>query len=236
MPEGVITEVVDGFATIDFLDSSLRGPALNRLLAVGGPGSIQTVTREGPRRKYRVPEGNAKDAGLLDSPGDVVRGDQGYAQALAEATQQVKDEAIRPPTPTSAGNTYSGQTTFDEARATDHVYSTLTPGSGTGELYPPPHGDVINTVAAAAVEHPHAVPAPVVVRPAAVSVDFVGAGSTGLTGPVETASEPEVPEGEPSENWKRDELDAYARSKGLDTADLPNKHAVLEAINGHQNP
>ena len=63
MPEGVISEVVDGFATIDFVDGSLKGAALARLMDIGGPASIQTITREGPRRKYRVPEGNAAQAG-----------------------------------------------------------------------------------------------------------------------------------------------------------------------------
>ncbi|AYD82011.1 hypothetical protein I5G60_gp16 [Mycobacterium phage Saguaro] len=66
MPQGIIATVDDGFATIDFVDPSLRGPALTRLVEIGGPETIETLTRVGPRRQYRVPEGNAREAGLLD--------------------------------------------------------------------------------------------------------------------------------------------------------------------------
>jgi hypothetical protein len=66
MPQGIVATVEDGFATLDFVDKSLRGPGLNRLLDIGGPATIETITRKGPRRTYRVPEGNARLAGLLD--------------------------------------------------------------------------------------------------------------------------------------------------------------------------
>lgn len=66
MPEGVVTTVEDGFATIDFVDRKQRGPGLQRLIALYGPEVIETLTRQGPRRLYRVPEGNAREAGLLD--------------------------------------------------------------------------------------------------------------------------------------------------------------------------
>lgn len=68
MPEGVVTTVEDGFATIDFVDRKQRGPGLSRLIALYGPEVIETLTRQGPRRLYRVPEGNAREAGLLDGP------------------------------------------------------------------------------------------------------------------------------------------------------------------------
>jgi hypothetical protein len=67
MPQGVEVVIEDGFATIDFIDKGLRGPGLAKLLEVGGPGTIDTLTRDGPRRKYRVAEGNAREAGLLDA-------------------------------------------------------------------------------------------------------------------------------------------------------------------------
>ncbi|QNL30140.1 hypothetical protein SEA_MARIOKART_13 [Gordonia phage Mariokart] len=70
MPEGIIAEVDEGFATIDFVDRSLRGPGLAKLIEIGGGESIDTLTRSGPRRQYRVPEGNAREAGLLDDPAD----------------------------------------------------------------------------------------------------------------------------------------------------------------------
>jgi hypothetical protein len=147
MPEGVIAEVVDGFATIDFVDAKQRGPALQRLIAIGGPGSIETVTREGPRRKYRVPEGNAQEAGLLDgSSGDVLRGDSGYAEALRTADTQQRENPDRPAGP-STSQTYVGTTSVTEARqSTAHVSTTTAEGSGTGETIAPPHGDVIEQV------------------------------------------------------------------------------------------
>ncbi len=67
MPDGIVATVEDdGFATLDFVDQSLRGPSLATLLNIGGPDSIETLTRRGPRRLYRVPEGNAREAGLID--------------------------------------------------------------------------------------------------------------------------------------------------------------------------
>ncbi|WP_166905924.1 hypothetical protein [Mycobacterium sp. DL440] len=65
MPTGVDVAVEDGFATIEFVDPSLRGPGLGKLLEVGTPPElIEKVTR--PRLAYIVPEGNARLAGLLD--------------------------------------------------------------------------------------------------------------------------------------------------------------------------
>lgn len=69
MPYGVTAIVEGGFATLDFTDSRLRATALGVLLDIGGPETIETDTG-GPRRTYRVPEGNAREAGLLDDPGD----------------------------------------------------------------------------------------------------------------------------------------------------------------------
>ncbi|WP_201792998.1 hypothetical protein LIX17_06815 [Mycobacterium avium subsp. hominissuis] len=92
MPEtrtaGVDVVVADGFATIDFVDRELRGPALAKLIDIGGPGSVEPLTRKGPRKRYRVPEGNAREAGLLDDSSAVdalASGDTGHAQRLADA-------------------------------------------------------------------------------------------------------------------------------------------------------
>lgn len=116
MPKGVEVVVDDGFAEIDFVDPVLRGPGLAKLIDVGGAETVETLTREGPRRKYRVPEGNAREAGLID-----------------------------------------------EATST-----------------PPP---------------------------------------------------PAYPDGEPSDEWKLDQLKAFAASKGLDATDLRSKADVLALIN-----
>lgn len=65
MPLGVNVEVDGGYARISFPDQSKVGPALHALLATGAPIEIRTG---GPRRVYIVPEGNAREAGLLDAP------------------------------------------------------------------------------------------------------------------------------------------------------------------------
>lgn len=66
MTEGVHVEVQDGFAHIQFLDSQQRGPALAKLLELGGSELIDIDTRSSSRKTYIVLEGMARDAGLLD--------------------------------------------------------------------------------------------------------------------------------------------------------------------------
>jgi hypothetical protein len=67
MPAGVLVVVENGFATIDFVDKAKRGPALAKLFEIGTPpDAIEKLTRSGPRAVYLVPEGNAREAGLLD--------------------------------------------------------------------------------------------------------------------------------------------------------------------------
>lgn len=101
MPSGVETFVDDGFATIDFVDPSLRGQGLAKLIEIGGPESVETITRDGPRRKYRVPEGNATEAGLLDNRVDATaRGDLKFASALAAADPIAEGGTFRPDMPT----------------------------------------------------------------------------------------------------------------------------------------
>lgn len=64
---GIQIEIVDGFAHIEFLDSSVRGGALRALLDAGGPGLIDVDT-SGTRKTYIVPESVAQQAGLLTTP------------------------------------------------------------------------------------------------------------------------------------------------------------------------
>lgn len=72
MPAGVEVLVEDGFAIIDFTDQALRGRGLAKLLERTPPEFIEKLTRgHGPRPVYRVPEGNAREAGLLDDSGPV---------------------------------------------------------------------------------------------------------------------------------------------------------------------
>lgn len=92
MPAGVDVLVEDGYATIAFIDSSQKGTALSRLLAIGGPAAIEVLTREGPRRAYRVPECNARAAGLLDEPAPV----KPAAESSTAATEPKKRGPGRP--------------------------------------------------------------------------------------------------------------------------------------------
>lgn len=97
MPAGIIATVDDGFATIEFVDQSKRAKALADLVEIGGPGSIETITRDGPRRKYRVPAQFATQAGLLDGDetGKVwsAGADTGAAAALVAADPNVNPGA-----------------------------------------------------------------------------------------------------------------------------------------------
>lgn len=68
MPEGVSTFVDEnGDAHVSFLDVSKKAEGIAALLATGAPIVIDT---SGPRRSYVVPEGNAREAGLVDESDD----------------------------------------------------------------------------------------------------------------------------------------------------------------------
>lgn len=66
MAEGILAEVEDGFARIQFLDKSKVGPSLAKLIELGGPELIDIDTRSNPRKTYIVPESIAQEAGLLE--------------------------------------------------------------------------------------------------------------------------------------------------------------------------
>lgn len=65
MPAGVNVEVDGGYARISFPDASKKGPGLHALLRTGAPIDVRTGGRF---KVYIVPEGNAREAGLLDAP------------------------------------------------------------------------------------------------------------------------------------------------------------------------
>lgn len=53
--------------------------------------------------------------------------------------------------------------------------------------------------------------------------------------PLDEPAEKTWPDGDPEDDWKRPELDAYAKAvKGLDTSDLKTEADVLAAINDDQ--
>lgn len=189
MPAGVDVVVEDGFATIEFVDRSLRGPSLAKLLEVGTPPElIEKVTL--PRLAYIVPEGNARLAGLLDEV-------------------DVPEFADGGPIPVGD---------YSVPVAIDSGY--LMPGDGVPEqgieAQPGETVELVSTDAGG----------PYTVLPEVEKPD----GTTPLE-PITVETQPKAwPDGEPDDAWKRPELDAYARSKGIDPTDLPNKDAVLAAI------
>lgn len=92
MPKGVEVFVDEGFAEISVADSKQRGQVLNKILAHTPVALIEKDTRKGPNVVYRIPEGNARAAGLVDNPTPGViplKADQGYAQDLVDADPQV---------------------------------------------------------------------------------------------------------------------------------------------------
>lgn len=173
MPEGIVATVDEGFVTLDFVDVALRGPVLKRLLDIGGPATIETITRRGPRRQYRVPVGNAREAGLLDeqarglnvdgSPDDDTAGGTGTTTGSfsgdsgAAAATKAADPNVNPGpdnanwhTPTAeytSANKFVGQVpNANVLHDRDQIFT----GTGTsvdGDLeHPPTHADVIDYV------------------------------------------------------------------------------------------
>lgn len=147
MPSGVETFVDgEGFAVLDFVDPARRGPALAKLIEIGGPESIETITRDGPRRKYRVPEGNASDAGLIDTPVDALpRGDLKFADALAKENPQDNPRTHRPDLPDGL---YGHTPPVDQAQVLHNQSITTTEGSAgpSAEAVAPTHTEVITAV------------------------------------------------------------------------------------------
>lgn len=202
MPAGIIAHVENGDAILEFVDRSLKGPALEALLDIGGPGSIKVDTRTGPRRRYIVPVGNAEAADLLD--GDEV------APLKTAGVGTGASAALVAADPNAPGNGDDWHTPV-EANSSEHAYVGTTkptgqsgvqfsqfPDSGTGGLNPAPtHADIIKHVRGGGAEE---------------------AGQ-------------EWPDGEPSLAWSRSELNAYAAHLGVENpAGLANKEAVLDAI------
>lgn len=157
MPNGVETFVDGGFATVDFVDPKLRGEGLAKLTAIGGPESVETITRDGPRRKYRVPEGNAREAGLVDSPLDApVRGDQGWAQDLSDADPIADNGEFRPDMPTVKGANAAGPVAQARVLGNQSRVTTESDAGPPAENVAPPHAAVQKVVKKAAKRTPPA--------------------------------------------------------------------------------
>lgn len=213
MPAGVEVVVDDGFATIDFVDRKLRGPGIARLLEAGGPETIEKLTG-GLRAVYRVPEGNAREAGLLDEP------------ALGAVVHVSEDGTETPSVPDADGM---------------HTLVS-TGGFAAGGLLPPgfvldfdPHSVLLTPLPD--VNEP-AAPANTDGEPPAgtpLTQEELAAASAAAAVP-DNGGQPEPaaaewPEGEPSDEWSLPELKAYAGNKGIDAHELRSKAKVLALIN-----
>lgn len=232
MPAGVSVLVQDGFVTIDFVDKSLRGPGLQKLLEVGGPSTIESITRGGPRKMYRVPEGNAREAGLLDDESEVDELPSGKGTSGTDATGMVNPEGF-----TSANQVHGPVLRQGTYRGGDNG-NVDTVGSDPlpADIAAKPHADLVSEVGGVHLDHEPQGVLPGSVPPADKASPFIGmkgvpATAESATAPVVPASEAPYPDGEPSKSWSRAELDAYALDKKqLDTSKLGNKDDVLAAI------
>ncbi|AHJ88512.1 hypothetical protein Jolie1_012 [Mycobacterium phage Julie1] len=158
MPAGIIATVDGDYATIDFVDQSLRGPALAELAELGAP--IETITRDGPRRKYRVLVNFAEQVNLLDldeegevtNPGRVHSAghDTGAAAALVAADPNVNPGADNadwhtPVDQYTSANKYVGQVANDVVLDRAQVYTGDASSYG-GSGRAPLHTEVIAAV------------------------------------------------------------------------------------------
>lgn len=140
MPAGIEAVVEDGFATIDFVDRSLVGPSLAKLVEIGS--KVTKETRVGPRARYTMPEGDAIAAGLIDGttviPVDgLAYGDSGFAADL----QSVGNAGARPTAPTSR-NLYVGQTPAADVMAIPGPSTTVGGSIPTDRIVTPIHGSI----------------------------------------------------------------------------------------------
>lgn len=126
-PAGIEVTVRDGFAVIDFTDPDQRGTALAKLVDIGGGESIESFTRGTPRKVYRVPEGNAREAGLLDDStlveGLTPAADTGFAVALAAAGHQQPPTLAGQRQPEQPHDYPDGDPTADWTRAELDAYA-----------------------------------------------------------------------------------------------------------------
>jgi len=144
MPKGIEAVIEDGFATLDFTDRTLVGPALEKLRLAGS--KVTKQTRVGPRAVYNMPEGDAIAAGLLDSttvrPDHLSYGDTGYAESLQSVGNAAGEDWARPEAPTSKGNTYVGSTPASEVMAVKGPSTSVSGSVPAGAIVTPIHGSV----------------------------------------------------------------------------------------------
>ena len=250
MPTGVETFVDgEGFAVLDFVDPARRGPALAKLIEIGGPESIETITRDGPRRKYRVPEGNASAAGLIDSPVKATaHGDLKFAQALARENPQDNPRTHRPDLPD--GRYGRVEPVAQKAVLSNQSISTTEGGEGPpAEAVAPTHTEVIAKIQADRNRGYHDREArrseldtpvrfsgnpTIASQTGALATDPQSrAGVTVRRPPAELGAINPRYGGPPSKAWTRAQIDAHAADvHGIDTTGAATKQEALDQIEG----
>lgn len=203
MPEGISVIVDDeGFANITFENPLLRGPALDKLIKIGGAETVDKTTENG-YPTYRVPEGNARAAGLLQSRRPaVVDVEPDITGVPAEVVHVAADGTETPLVPDADG-----------------LVTLVSGGSDTGTAPVEPQVDPNQPAPQGNSDEPPSDP------------EATPADNGGQTEPAPKDA-PRYPAGEPSDEWSLPELKAYAVDKGLDPHELRSKVKVLALING----
>jgi hypothetical protein len=145
MPQGVETFVDEGFASISVPDTELRAEVLGKILAHTPAALIEKDTRTGRNVVYRIPEGNARAAGLIDGPTDANLGykqDTGFSQDLVDADPQVTDRGdswgeYRTILPTVADTAYQAMPTAPGHGVQDGDLNFTEPTDANGKVRGP---------------------------------------------------------------------------------------------------
>lgn len=243
MPKGIDVLVEEGFATIDFVDRRLRGQGIAALLEHTPAELVEKITRSGPRALYRVPEGNAREAGMLDGENTVDhladREDTKFAQQLVDSDPWEGKGVWSQPRRTVKGNAYVN----GRDGANGAIQGPLRPNQPTGT---PPARPAAATESAselqARIKASTRRPADYQPKPyEKVSGPPIAVTRSGLhparpastveSAPVEKASTAATyDDGKPDMDWSRSDMDAYAEGLGLDPKKFSNKEKLLAAI------
>ena len=245
MPEGIAVEIENGFATIA-PDADKLNEVLVALLQTTPPEMIEQNTRSGPRLQYIVPEGNAREAGLIDEvslAAPVLNNvDLGPAQALADADPNAHDEGHwHNPQITVDANSYvagrdganaiiSGPLHFADPAtsvpagipAAEETIAELRERIKDNSIQPADYAPRRSTPIKGRVPSNQATIATVVTQ----AVDTI----TQAVSDVIDSNNRGYDDGKPDEDWSRGALNSYASNLGLNAAAMPNKKAVLTAI------
>lgn len=164
MPNGVEVFVENGFAEITVPDRQKRAEVLNAILEHTPAALVEKDTRKGKHVIYRIPEGNAAEAGLIDGAVDGVvplKADTGMSQALVDADPRVSGRGgqhgefrtITPSVaehgyqamPTTGFNVHDGDLNFvDPVDANGIITAPLRPNKPVDSAPPRPDGATLS--------------------------------------------------------------------------------------------